>query len=250
MKKPEPERTQPVRNWWTVFGAPGASQAPGDTVSHGVELGYRVIEEYLRQGQNAASMLGGPPLGGAPLGGTPFEAGAQQQRLGAMLQGFTDFASLWLQWMGMAGGPGAFAARAPGFAQASGQAGPFSTECGPTSPPEAPPPKAPRTAASEAGTSSPVEVTVAIDSRRPTEVTIELRPGASGLPLRILDLRAPELDKPRLTEVEIARAPQGDRVSIRLRIPDGHPPGVYSGIILDEQSGLPRGTLSVRIAPE
>src|SRR5688572_28553371 len=93
VKKPEPERSQPIRNWGVLFGAPsstapGANAPPGDPVSRGVELGYRVIEEYLRQGQNVARAMGVPSFGTAPA-----DEGVQN-RMGAMLRSFTDFASL------------------------------------------------------------------------------------------------------------------------------------------------------------
>ena len=74
LHREEPVRTGPNRNWSTLYrpntnisstpsgNSPSADHpAQGhpwnDAVSHGVKLGYRVIEEYLRQGQRAAQQF-------------------------------------------------------------------------------------------------------------------------------------------------------------------------------------------------
>jgi hypothetical protein len=94
---------------------------------------------------------------------------------------------------------------------------------------------------------APVGLTLDIQSARRVEVSVDLRPRSSGLPLVVHDLRAPEADKPRLTGVTIEGQPDEERLCLRLRVPEEHPPGIYSGLILDEQTSLPRGTLTVRI---
>jgi hypothetical protein len=62
-----------------------------------------------------------------------------------------------------------------------------------------------------------------------------------------MDLRATEPGLPPLTGVHITTAPDGDHVNLRLRVPDGQPPGIYSGLILDARTSLPCGTLAVRL---
>jgi hypothetical protein len=241
VKKPEPERSQPIRNWGVLFSAPqakGASAPSGDPVSRGVELGYRVIEEYLRQGQNVARAMGVPSFGAAPA-----DEGAQN-RMGAMLRSFTDFASLWMDMMGRMGA-GAGGAAAPGFTPASGTAGPFPAGGGPEAT-EAPKAVAPEPQAEPQGM-APMGLTLDIQSARRVEVSVDLRPRSLGLPLVVHDLRAPEPDKPRLTGVTIEGLPDEEWVCLRLRVPEEHPPGIYSGLILDERTSLPRGTLTVRI---
>ncbi len=78
-KKPELERREPIRNFSGVFGSPqnrgasggapgiGAPPSPADAVFRGVDMGYRVIEQYMRQGQ-AFARAGWPPRvpGGGP----------------------------------------------------------------------------------------------------------------------------------------------------------------------------------------
>jgi hypothetical protein len=307
IKRPEPERTGPIRNWSTLFGPPkgaapppfpgfpgpgdmpfpfpgvngahfpfpgvngasfpfpgvnGAPQGPSDVVSRGVATGYRVIEEYMRQGQNVARTIwggAGGSGGGAAFSGLPGMEDPQQ-RMEGMARYATQMASLWMDMMSLVI-PGALGAYAP---PPAGTAGPFSMG---GDPPRAPSPQAARAApaapwpgAAPAAASPPVAtapidarggeptaVVVEVESSRPTEISLDLRPRSLGLALRIHDLRAPEADKPRLEHVTIAADAEQERVKVSVRVPEGQPAGVYSGIILDERTSLPRGTLTVRI---
>jgi hypothetical protein len=245
VKKPEPDRTQPIRNWWTMFCPPGppmsaaspggpppdGAPAQGDPISRGVEMGYRVIDEYLRQGQNVARAVWAPPPGAMPG-----DEGLQQ-RMGAMFRSFSDFASLWLDMMARMG---------TGHAPPVGTAGPFNVG-GEARGAQAPRAEAP--ASEEGPTPGLLSLNVEVDSTWRTEVLLDLRPHSASLPLRVHDLRAPEPDKPRLTDVTLETVPAEERVCIRVRVPDDQPPGVYSGLILDARTNLPRGTLSVRLSP-
>lgn len=232
VKKPEPGRTQPIRNWGVIFERPG-QPPPENAVAHGVETGYRVIDEYLRQGQNVARGMSTPPASG----GTPPDDGFQS-RMGAMLRTFADFTSLWLDLMGRATSGGT-AAREPGVTPAGGTAGPFSAGGAPGV----------AAASPEAQVGASPWLTLDIESTRRTEVTVDLRPRSSDGALRVQDLRASEPGLPHIQGVVIEAVPGEDRMVIRIRVPDEQPPGTYSGIILDEQAGLPRGTISVRVVP-
>jgi hypothetical protein len=57
-KRPEPSRKGPRRNAMAGLGGDetGAwsQQSPGDAIANAVNLGYRVVEEYLEQGRDAA----------------------------------------------------------------------------------------------------------------------------------------------------------------------------------------------------
>ena len=257
VKRPEPQRTRPVRNWWTLFGPPGSvppsgpgmppmpgmprPPAGGDPVSQGVQMGYRVIEEYMRQGQNVARMFGMPYPGGTMPGfAAPGFAAPGGPPMEVLFRSFSEFMNLWMQMMG---------GRAPGAAPtaaapAVGTAGPFAMGEPPVPAPvpqqaPAPPPQS----------EGPVALTLELESPRRTEVSFDLRPRSLGLPLVVHDLRAPEADKPRVTGVALETVPDEERLVLRLRIPAEQPPGIYSGIILDERTSLPRGTITVRLAP-
>src|SRR5207247_7847033 len=68
VKRPPLERTRPIRSWSDLWAEHPASDArekpPGkatarleDVVARSVELGYRVVDEYVRRGQEAAQRL-------------------------------------------------------------------------------------------------------------------------------------------------------------------------------------------------
>lgn len=227
VKKPESVRTQPIRSWNVLFEPPGGPPSagaapPGNPVSQGVEAGYRVVEEYLRQGQNVARGVGLPFSGG-----TPADDGVQG-RMGAMLRSFSDFAGMWMDVASRVGPGGA-----PGATPPVGTAGPFPV--GPV--------------AAEPQGVAPLALTFDIQSARRIEVSVNLHPRSSGLSLMVHELRAPEPDKPRLTGVTLQGLPDEERLVLRLQVPEEYPPGVYSGVILDTRTSFPRGTLSVRIPP-
>jgi hypothetical protein len=264
IKRPEPERTHPVRNWSTVFGAPSRTTPPGvhaaadgraaanDPVSRGVEAGYRVVDEYLRQGQNVARAMWGPfmPGGGAMpfpgwAGGASGNSFPQpeevQQRMGAMLRSATDLAMMWMDFMSGGLGMGGFAPHAGSYPP--GSHGPFPTNSERGAPPAKPPEHAredrPQTV-----------IAVELKSSRRAEVSVDLRSGSAGLALVVHDLRGPEPDRARLGGIGIQGFPAEDRVLVRIDVPDELPAGVYTGIIVDVESSLPRGTLAVRVAAE
>jgi hypothetical protein len=193
-------------------------------------MGYRVIEEYMRQGQTVARMFGMPYTGGAMPGfAAPGGAAPGGPPMEALFRSFSEFMNLWMQTMGT---------RAP----AAGTAGPFAMG----EPPAPVPQQAP---APQPQSEGQVALTLELESPRRTEISFDLRPRSLGLPLVVHDLRAPEADKPRITGVGLETVPDEERLVLRLRIPAEQPPGIYSGIILDERTSLPRGTLTVRLAP-
>lgn len=110
VQRPELERTAPVRSWSGIFGAdaaapavkpapqpPAATRRPrtAQTVQRGVELGYRVMDEYLKQGAAVASAFGGPRRGQAP---SSADLPKMTQR---MMQYASDFTALWFDAMNM-----------------------------------------------------------------------------------------------------------------------------------------------------
>src|SRR5262249_1880944 len=93
----------------------------------------------------------------------------------------------------------------------------------------------------------PTRVRIEIASVRPTEVSLDLRPYSGERPLVVHSLRAVDADKPRLTDVSFRAAAADDPASLRIAVPDDQPAGIYNGLIVDEETGRPLGTLSVRV---
>ncbi len=246
VKRPRLDRTRPVRSWSTLLGvsAPtdhpaaerGSQAQPGDVIARSVELGYRVVDDYIRQGRRAAERLGERSYGPEALTGDVQELGARMMRYAS------DFMGIWIQLMGvaMAGGPASRAA----------------------APPPGPPPAAAETmgrdgraaARDEApsGKRAPEHIRVRIEvaSLWPTEVWLDLRPEAAHVPVVVHALRAIDPEIPRLDEVSFANGPAADPPILRVRIPPSQPPGVYNGLLVDRETNRPVGTVSVRVSRE
>ena len=245
-KRPSPERTQPIRSWSTLFAVPSAdggdpdpppaAPAPesrgaglSDVVSRSVDLGYRVIDEYIRQGQNAARRLNDRSYGTQAMTGDLQELGMR------MTQYASDFAAVWLEFVqlaatknGAAGGADSAAqspAATPGDAVVAAATG---------SAPDAEPGERTR-------------VRIEVQATQPTEVSVDILPSATRLPLLVHALRAIEPDAPRIAEVAFEAGSDDDPPRLRIRVPPGHPPGVYSGLIIDPHTSRPAGSVSVRI---
>jgi hypothetical protein len=226
IKKPKLGRTDPVRNWSAMFGGADASSGANgvltEMITRSVDLGYRVIDEYVRQGQRAAEQLTGRT--------TDFDAmtGNVQEMSVRMAQYTSDLLGVWFQMMSAA-------MAAPATA---GWSAPTATR------PE--PVRAAGPAAAAPAPTEPVRVRVEVASTQPVEVGLDLRPGAGLTPLIAHALRAVEPDKPNLTVTVVANGEPGV-LRLRVRVADDHPAGVYSGLLLDEVSGLPVGALSLRV---
>ncbi len=75
LRREDPVRTEPIRNWSTLYRRPNSwgfripsanpqaadqvkhSLSENNVVSRGIEIGYRVVEEHIRQGQHVAQPI-------------------------------------------------------------------------------------------------------------------------------------------------------------------------------------------------
>jgi hypothetical protein len=196
-------------------------------VTRSVELGYRVIDDWVRQGQRAAQRLGDGPGGVTALGQDVQDLAVR------MAQHASDLFGVWLQLFDLTAAGGARGSWAPaawGMARAQEGNGPVSPATVQTDP-----------------AAAPLTVRIEVVSSQPTEVSIDLRPQAAGSHLIAHALRAVDPDAPRLDDVSIASDGAEGPLVARIRVPEGHPPGTYNGLILDETTNRPVGTLSVRV---
>ncbi len=285
MHRPEPERTRPIRNWGTIFGAPptqGApppfnpfgpmgpmgpmggfgppmtnAQGPGAAVSQGVQMGYRVIEEYLRQGQNAARMMYGPWVGagpGAPWTPPPWPGagGAGGAAGGGMPPMFGPWADMMQAMLGAFPG---FWSPPPG--EVNGAAGPFTAggHVQGAVPIVPPPPRAP-VAAAPTPTAQPAAsvrgglrtaVVVDVAPECHAEVMVELLGHTVQGELVVHNLRMPTTGGHKISGVKAEFVPDEDLVRVKVKITAAAQPGTYSGLIIERSSGLPRGTVTARV---
>jgi hypothetical protein len=249
IKRPPLERLQAIRNWSTLFNGAvtagdgvgpdsGASEpAPlNEVIARSVDLGYRVVDEYVRQGQKAAQRLNERSYGAQTM------AGDVQDLAMRLTQYASDFAGVWLQLVQLA----AAGNGAPAAPKTAEQAGPLGTEGRAADAADAP------TAGQSAGGQTPAaeatHVRIAVRSAQPVEVTVDIRPEAARRALIVHALRSVDPDAPRLDDVRFE--PGSDEVAacLRVHVPAGHAPGIYSGLMIDEHTSRPVGTVSVTIA--
>ncbi|MGD9408673.1 MAG: hypothetical protein PVF12_01755 [Thiohalocapsa sp.] len=251
LRRPEPKRTAPIRNasrylrgarsWETdadLGPAPGgagadaararagpAGQAASDAapcddpVARGVALGYEVIEEHIRQGREAArGHSNGGGDGAEPVDLAEFLRRALYlyQDAGSLVQDFIEYL-----------------AHAPALEAALNLRRP------PAEPPPAP--------GGTAQPAAPQTIGVALTTTQPAEAWTELSPGAGPFTPALDALRQAGGDAPAITDLRFALRSGGNGQMLHIGIPAGQPPGIYSGVILDAASGLPRGTACVRI---
>ncbi|MBI3798024.1 MAG: hypothetical protein HY268_13790 [Deltaproteobacteria bacterium] len=243
LRREEPARNGPVRNWSTLYRdaksgeAHDSSASPqatdeaqsdhslNDVVSHGVKLGYQVVEEHIRQGQRVAEQINNRSY-------NPENIGKDVRELvERMVHYYTDLGSLWGDLANsLLADPDLLRNLFRGQAQA-----------------EQPATRAAATAASPTAT---LAVSIEVISPRPTQVTLDLQPRSEGLPLTTYGLHAGDAQKPSLTDITFESGLDTGRLLLRIRVPEGQPPDVYTGVVVDKGTNLPRGTLSVRLVDE
>lgn len=229
VRRPRPERTEPIRNWSTMFGgAPdGDAAAPtgmADVVQRSVDLAYRVVDEYVRQGQRTAERLSGRAGGGAalPTSSDLQDAAAQMTRFAS------DGMRIWLELLGVAASTTA--------------ATPFAAPHAPASPGTPAP-----VAASAGAPGAAAHLRLELATRRPVAVAVDLRPEAGRGELAAHALRTADADTPPLAAPTFVRDGAAGALTLRLAVPDEQPDGIYNGVVVDVASNRPVGTVSVRI---
>lgn len=235
LRREDPARTGPIRNWSTLYrrsdswdfpqgsgqpvsgGDGGKSASPSDVVRHGVELGYRVIEEQIRQGQRIAEQLNHRAYDSRAMGSDLREVADRAWRY------YADLGALWVDFLASIAGDGELIRRLFAAWRQPAEA-----------------------AAAPASSNGAVAVSVEVASVRPAKVTLDLRPHSEGLTLVCRGLHDVDAGKPPLIDVTFTPA-SGDR-GLSVRVPEGQPAGVYVGAVVDVATQEPRGWLTVRLS--
>ncbi|MGD0291810.1 MAG: hypothetical protein ABSC63_19500 [Candidatus Binataceae bacterium] len=269
IKRKDPARSAPIRDWSNMFRSPDAQGAPAspagpaagglrmyDSVPNGtpdssaavttpaapaaglseearvgIETAYRVIDEHLQEGRRAAQErnAAGAGAGASAAAGSAGVTIAAESIQEIVAQGIRFYSSFAPLWVNLV--KSIANAAAAGDNAAAGIAAPPLAR--------APmPPSAPATAA---------PIIVEIASTRMTRITVDLAPAASMTHLAIGGLQALEPEKPPLKEISLATDATSHRAVVRIRIQDNQPAGVYRGVIVDPDSGESRGTITLRI---
>jgi hypothetical protein len=226
MKRPKAARTEPERSFTRRSpreapppGRPPEAaeelQEPRDARSAAYEAvngAYRVIDEYMRQGQRFAEEFWLPSPGGRP-------AGAELPRMvERFMQTAGEMGSAWLEMIASVATP-------PRTEEIRGTAGPFGA----------------------GGHAPEVQhdlrsgLTVAVESRRPVRLSIEAPSGFRDAQVSALVSTDPV--KPPITGVRIEMIE--DETVLRLIVPEEQPAGRYHGVLLDRRTERPLGTASL-----
>jgi hypothetical protein len=266
--RPSLERKAPIRAWATLFGAPngtapGASNgaAPGApraasgrtsgaangagaprasgaaAVQRGVEFAYRVSEEYLRQGQAMAQAFSQPfsqsfPAPFSTNGARGGSEGGLAQLTERMLRYTAELSSMWMDaarmmpqnGLGAGLGAGGFGAAGPGVPRWPAEA------------PRAPAPPA----------SPPRGLAIQLDSKARARATLDVR-GPVGRSVRV---EPPKLagGKARITAVKIESEDRDGPIVVSVKIPARQAVGTYAGDVLDADTGVPVGTVTIKVS--
>ncbi len=241
VRREPPERTEPNRNWSTLFrGADARDDAMDDMNSHGeaetpnkrpvegvaaeaVVLGYKVIEEQIRQGRKIADQIAGRMSGGDSnkSGDVP------PALLDRMMTFYTDLGALWFEMIESV---------AANIASTD-----LTGALGVTRPNGRPP-------ANGTGSSLPLE----IRSSRPVDVKINVDLGklAPGGAPTVLELRTLDPHTEAIRDIRFDERNDDWSPILRIRVADDQPAGTYSGVVIDSSTNEPIGTLCLRVSTD
>lgn len=242
VRRPDLKRRSPIRDAtnylresgsWTEQAPSGASGENGrgqrsnmgsfdDVVTQGVKLGYKVIEQYITQGQRVAEQISRPLQNGVPEAGT---ANVVQ----GVVRLYKDMADLWGNALDLMVRNPVFWSWVGSLAQSNGVHGPGA---------------APGTL-NGTGAAFSVEIT----SRRPTEVMLNVGPSPQPYTPCVHALHASDPSVPSLTSIAFEKSPKSNMPVLFLKIPSKQPSGLYTGVVVDKDTNQPRGTLTVRVLP-
>lgn len=241
-RRPDLQRTEPIRNWGTLFKSPNGGNANmahderssnghdegawDSVISRAVETGYKVIEDQIQQGRQFARQFAGdvPP---GPEDGQPHPPGGSSasELLERLMHFYSDMGSLCFDMFDSV-------ARNPAFGDMLRSAMPGAAR-----------------SAHDAQAAAGPSVSVEIASAAPTHARCRiewLRPPGDR-PVAVSELRALAPDCPSLTAVEFETARDGWLPVLRIGIPRTQPPGNYSGMIVDAVTNEPCATVMLEI---
>jgi hypothetical protein len=204
-------------------------------VSEGVALGYRVIQEYLRQGERVARSFWNP-------GEEATDRYDPARLMDRALRSAQDLAGAFSEMMRVlaskappsadGGTPGGFDLEAPRRTNANGRRHATETERD--------------RSGSDRLRPTPI-VALAVRSRRPVKVALQLDQGAARGVFQIPPLERSGAGGARLRGVSIAAGPGGQGVTINLEVPPRLATGRYQGRVLDARTSRPVGFLNVDV---
>jgi hypothetical protein len=227
-RRKSPARTTPIRNWSGLYKSPRLAPNGSDpqnaateaeltsNAAQAVNAGYHVVQKHLADGRRAAEQLRGLFKPGqshasADLGGI----------IEKLIRQSSELLMLWFEVLEVMA-----RSQSHNRAEQSNVGSADTSHTGVT-------------------TARPVNA-IQVECSMPVEVILDLGQPLDGVPLRSLGLHALEEDRPPIRDVAFVATANGRRPTLRIRVPDGQPRGVYCGVVVDD-SGEPAGTVRLRV---
>jgi hypothetical protein len=215
-------------------GAAGAATAatadPHDGANRTLNDAYRLVDEYLRQGQKMAENVWLP----SGASGSSFDAGLGAP--GRFMRAMGDMTLAWVEVMQQFANGAAPAREAP-----VGSAGAFKVNQAPA-PATVPTPSVAAPNAAEHA----AELTVRVQASGRVEVSVQLGELSNAAHLAPTELRSFTGHVESIRDVSLIVMP-GAAPVLQIVVPDGQPAGTYNGLLLDAKSQKPRGTVSLSV---
>ncbi|MCU0735939.1 MAG: hypothetical protein MUF20_10520 [Methylotetracoccus sp.] len=237
LRRPEPQRTGPVRETsgyfrdsrsWGEEPHPAwrePSDVLDDMVTQGVKLGYRVIDEHIRQGRSAAAKMR------RAEDDTVKDSEEMEELIERLQRLYKDVGALCFDALDVIARSPALLRSLARREQERDHGGAASEEYRPSAPP--------------AGATIVIEVA----SRRRVQVNLNLPAHAGAYVPTAHALHAADPGLPPLTRITFRPDPSFGTPILEVEIPDQQPPALYTGVVVDRATNEPKGTLSVRILP-
>jgi hypothetical protein len=204
--------------------------------SPGVGLAYEVIDKYLAEGRSAAEQFNRKSYSLTPT------TDRTQAMVEQVFRFQSDLLPLWIDLLANLVRTEPVSNR--GGSQARGPA-PESATLTQTQPSAQV--ASPLTTA--AGSSREIQLTVELVSTKMVTLSIRLDPLIEADVFRCAGLFSLDSATPPITEIEL-HGYSNRQLRIRLTVRENCSPGIYAGLILDQRSGEPCGTLALRIPEE
>jgi hypothetical protein len=207
---------------------PASPPDSNDPIVRGVVAGGQVVDDWIRQAQQAARLMGGT----LPNGSWPDTSSR-------MFRAASDFMA---SWVSMVSGP-LQAGPAPWFTSPPPPAS--SAHGGGAAAAKAPASPARHAPGSSADALLRQRVRLEVSSRRAVALSLDVHRNGTR-EFRVLDLRSEDGNAPRIGRLELTLA-ESDWLTLRVAVPDDQPTGTYHGVVLDAAADCAIGTVTLRI---
>jgi hypothetical protein len=223
IRRPRLERTGPIRSPDAFFGsgtrppqAPRDRAPRDDVLASSVELGYRVVDAYLRRGQEAAQRLRAGDYGTRDLVSEARELATRMVRsMGELAAAWGDMADLTTR----------------------------ETNVGAE---DAPSPAAPPSTELRAPARDPMRLRLRVGGSQTLDATLDLNGAPLSETLVVPPLRTAAPGGPLLRGVTLGYDGDGVR-TLALVVPAGQPAGTYVGPVLDDEANHPIAWLTITV---